>query len=92
MSEKDREDRYGSAQEIARDLRKLAESSSRAAELFLRPGQMTGAVAPTQLAAKTLNPVVAPSPARLAPVATLAGAAVLIAALALVFASPGTFA
>jgi serine/threonine protein kinase len=60
--EKEREDRYGSAQEVSRDLRKLGEKLRSGRSTILRTGQMTGAVPVTMTAAHTLNPAEALPP------------------------------
>jgi serine/threonine protein kinase len=85
---KDREDRTGAAQEVARKLRTLSDKLKSGHSTILRTGQMTGAIPATQVAAKTQNPVVAPPPAKsLRMWQALAAAAMLIAVVALVFAS-----
>ncbi len=58
--EKEREDRYGSAQEVSRDLRKLGEKLRSGRSTILRTSQMTGTIPATMTAAHTLNPAVAP--------------------------------
>jgi serine/threonine protein kinase/Tol biopolymer transport system component len=60
--EKEREDRYGSAQEVARDLRKLGEKLRSGRSTILRTSQMTGAVPATMTATQTVNPAEALPP------------------------------
>ncbi len=54
--EKERDDRYGSAQEVSRDLRKLGEKLRSGRSTILRTAQMTGAVTAAITGAQTLNP------------------------------------
>jgi serine/threonine protein kinase len=60
--EKEHEDRYGSAQEVARDLRKLWEKLRSGRSTILRTSQMTGAIPATMTGSRTLNPVEALPP------------------------------
>jgi tRNA A-37 threonylcarbamoyl transferase component Bud32 len=58
---KDRDDRTGTAQEVSRKLRTLAEKLKSGHSTILRTTQMTGAVPATMMAGQTVNPVIAPA-------------------------------